>query len=307
LLVAELIKVVFSAWMITGTLPEGDNIGSRLAYLINKSRKMIVLAAIYGVMNILGYVSLRNLDAGFFTIFAQCKILTTAIFSSIILRSQYSWAQWRAMVSLMLGVILFTSPVWYDLDFHGGGNAFIGTVAVLTEVILSGFASIYFEKVIKTDPDKIGIWERNFQLALGSCPIYLIFIMNNKGDVAGYLGGWTPTACILALLGAAGGLLVALSIKYGDSVLKTLATSGAIILSSILDHAFLGGPLTATMCLAGIQVIIAIANYTLDYPPTPVQRSDEVEARVHTKSDEEGSEMTRLVTHGLTTRGSSKV
>ncbi len=293
--------------MITGALPEGDTFGSRMAYLIKKSRQMFVLAAIYGVMNILGYISLRNLGAGFFTIFAQCKILTTATFSSIILRYQYSWAQWRAMVSLMLGVILFTSPVWYDMDFQAGGNAFFGTAAVLTEVILSGFASIYFEKVIKTDPDKIGIWERNFQLALGSCPIYLIFIMANKGDVAGFLGGWTLTACVLALLGAAGGLLVALSIKYGDSVLKTLATSGAIILSSILDHAFMGGPLTATMCIAGLQVIIAIADYTFDYPPTPALRSDETEAGAGTTSGEEGTEMKRLISRGLMTKDSSQV
>jgi hypothetical protein len=56
--------MVFSAWMITGTLPEGDTIVSRITYLIKKSRKMFVLAAIYGAMNILSYVSLRNIGAG---------------------------------------------------------------------------------------------------------------------------------------------------------------------------------------------------------------------------------------------------
>ena len=173
------------------------------------------------------------------------------------------------MVSLMLGVLLFTAPVWNNLNVQDGGNAFIGTAAVLIEVTLSGFASIYFEKVIKTDPEQIGIWERNFQLALGSCPIYLMFIISNHGDEAGLLGGWTATAWILAFLGSAGGLLVALSIKYGDSILKTLATTGAIILSSVLDYAFLDGPLTPVMCIAGTQVIIAIANYTFDYPPPP--------------------------------------
>lgn len=293
--------------MITGTLPEGDTIFSRLAYLIKKSRKMFVLAAIYGAMNILSYISLRNIGAGIFTIFAQCKILTTAVFSSIILRYKYSWAQWRAMVSLMLGVLLFTAPVWNDLSVQDGGNAFIGTAAVLIEVTLSGFASIYFEKVIKTDPEKIGIWERNFQLALGSCPIYIFFIMANKGDEAGFFGGWTPTAWILALLGAAGGLLVALSIKYGDSVLKTLATTGAIILSSVLDHAFMGGPLTATMCIAGSQVVIAIANYTFDYPPPPAQSPDEPDVEVGAKAGDGGSELKPLISQGLVPRGSSQV
>ena len=72
---------------------------------------------------------------------------------------------------------------------------------------------------------------------------------------------------IVASLGAAGGILVALSIKYGDAILKTLATTAAIVLSSILDHMFLGGPLTPTMCIAAFQVIIAIANYSFDSTP----------------------------------------
>jgi solute carrier family 35 (UDP-sugar transporter), member A1/2/3 len=284
----EIIKIVFSAWMISGSLPEGETTYSRLLYLVKKSRKMFALAAIYGAMNILSFVSLRNIGAGVFTIFAQCKILTTATFSSIILRYKYSWAQWRALFSLMLGVLLFTSPIWTKSStVQTGGNVMLGTAAVLIEVTLSGFASIYFEKVIKIDPEKIGIWERNFQLALGSFPIYIIFIIANNGDEAGFFGGWTFLAWILAFLGAAGGLLVALSIKYGDSILKTLATTGAIILSSVLDWAFMNGPLDSTMCIAGAQVVIAIANYTFDYPPPTEYPSDKNDSDSEHREDDE--------------------
>jgi solute carrier family 35 (UDP-sugar transporter), member A1/2/3 len=74
-------------------------------------------------------------------------------------------------------------------------------------------------------------------------------------------------AWIVTLLGAAGGLLVALSIKYGDAILKTLATTAAIILSSVLDYLFLNGPLTPIMMIAGVQVILSICNYTFDATP----------------------------------------
>ncbi len=167
----------------------------------------------------------------------------------------------------MLGVLLFSEPIWGDPEKQktlDGANAFIGTAAVLIEVTLSGFASIYFEKVIKTDPLQLSIWERNFQLALGSFPVYIAFIVKEQGGEAGLFGGWSFIAFLLACLGAAGGLLVALSIKYGDSILKTLATTGSIILSSVLDHALLGGPLTPSMMIAGGQVIVAIINYTFD-------------------------------------------
>ena len=313
LLVAELIKIVYSSWMISKNLKSANNdpdapdapdeplslqqqqptspskqqhhhhhksqslsLSKQLLYLISTSRKMFVLALIYGAMNILSFISLRNISAGTFTIFAQMKILTTATFSTLILKRSYSWTKWRSLFTLMLGVLLFSEPIWGGIfnnnssstyaDVDGtGGNAFLGTIAVSIEVTLSGFASIYFEKVIKTDPLQLGIWERNFQLALSSVPVYLIFIIGNGGGTSGgFFTGWSILAFSLSLLGAAGGLLVALSIKYGDSILKTLATTGAIVLTGVLDHVFLGGPLTPSMIIAGLQVIISICNYTFD-------------------------------------------
>jgi UDP-sugar transporter A1/2/3 len=146
-------------------------------------------------------------------------------------------------------------------------NLILGIVAVLTEVTLSGFASIYFEKVIKTDVEQLNIWERNFQLALGSFPVYLMFIFYEGGGEVGYLGGWSRVTFSLAILGAAGGLLVALSIKYGDAILKTLATTGSIVLSSVLDKLLLDGPLTWNMVFAGMVVITSICDYTFDSSP----------------------------------------
>ena len=289
----------------TTTLPR------RLWYLVMQSHKMMVLALIYGAMNILSFISLRNIGAGMFTIFAQCKILTTATFSTLILQRRYSATKWRALIGLMFGVLLFSEPIWRssltatttsatgtddsnksnpvdllqqeqqqeprrDIAVTNGNNPnntanpLLGTLAVLIEVTLSGFASIYFEKVIKTDPLKLTIWERNFQLAMTSFPVYLTFILFDDGGPSGHIGGgWSWLTCAVAAFGAAGGLLVALSIKYGDAILKTLATTGAIVLSSLLDHAILGGPLTPTMMIAGIQVILSIFNYTFDKTPPP--------------------------------------
>jgi len=289
LLVSEIIKILYSVYMIQGNLkaavsesggdgvpPQQRTLKAQLIYLVKSSQKMLVLALIYGAMNILSFVSLRNISAGMFTIFAQTKIITTATFSTIMLKRQYSWTKWRALVALLMGVLLFSQPIWGGSSSTvQGGDAFIGTLAVLIEVTLSGFASIYFEKVIKMDPQQLGIWERNFQLALGSMGVYVFFIIGDAGGAVGFFGGWSPMAFLLSILCAAGGLLVALSIKYGDSILKTLATTGAIILTGILDHIFLGGPLTPTMMIAGVQVIIAISNYSFDASPAikdPVSR-----------------------------------
>jgi len=298
LLLGEIIKAVFSIYMIS-TLPptslssnnnnsnnryDSSSLLSRILYLTLKSGKMFFLAGMYGGMNILSFIALRNIGAGVFTIFAQCKILTTAICSTVMLNREYSWTRWRSLIELMFGVLLFSQHIWNSGEAsvtavaksfaNDGSNAFLGTAAVLTEVTMSGFASIYFEKVIKVDSEQLNIWERNFQLSLGSAPIYVCFIAYNKGGDAGYFGGWSYVALLLSCLGASGGLLVALSIKHGDAILKTLATTGAIILSTALDHLFLKGPFYNTMLFAGGIVILAICNYTFDKTPEKIDISE---------------------------------
>lgn len=291
LLFGEIIKILFSAFMIS-TIHQNDeqqrnkrNLKSHFVYLMTTAQKMFALSLIYGLMNILSYVALRNISASLFTMCAQLKILTTATFSCLILKREYSMVKWRALMTLMVGVFIFSEPIWNNPDMKISSdnqrNVILGTMAVLTEITLSGFASIYFEKVIKTDSEQLNIWERNFQLAFGSFPVYLTFIcMDASSSSVGLFGGWTWVTLLLALLGASGGLLVALSIKYGDAILKTLATTGSIVLSSILDHLWLGGPLTPVMMLAGCIVILAIFDYTFDpsmplvkkKSPHPVQR-----------------------------------
>ncbi|CAM9400741.1 unnamed protein product, partial [Heterosigma akashiwo] len=196
LMAAEVVKMAFSAWMIGRDLPQkapGVGLVAHLGALVRRSRKMLGLALLYGAMNILSFVALRNIGAGTFTICAQMKILTTAAFSSLLLGRRYSAAKWRALLQLILGVLLFSAPAFEGGGGGGGGHgegdgeapagsysqAFLGTAAVLIEVTLSGFASIYFEKVLKKDTEGLSIWERNFQLALWSVPVYVGFIGAN--------------------------------------------------------------------------------------------------------------------------------
>jgi solute carrier family 35 (UDP-sugar transporter), member A1/2/3 len=76
--------------------------------------------------------------------------------------------------------------------------------------------------------------------------------------------GWSIVTFIMALLQAGGGLLVAATLKYADAVLKTLATSGSIVLSAVIGYLLLGGTLDIFVVIGSIATILAIFNYTLD-------------------------------------------
>jgi UDP-sugar transporter A1/2/3 len=131
---------------------------------------------------------------------------------------------------------------------------------------MSGFASIYFEKVIKSQSENVTIWERNFQLGFysliiyGSCVIYKA----QNAESAGYFANWSMLTVVVSALGAAGGLLVAATLKYADSILKTLAAAGAIVISTVLGHLLLDGPMDVVISIGAVVTIIAISNYTLD-------------------------------------------
>ena len=303
LMVAECLKMTFSACMISrfgsGNDSDGGSGGSiagekqskpnkslaaELLQLLLQSGKMMLLVLLYGAGNWLSYYALARIGAGSFVVIANLKTLITAAFSVLLLGRTYSWAQWRALVLLVCGVVLFVLPTLEekaknkDKNEDGASGTLrdiiVGCLAELVVVHISGFAAIYFELAIKRDA--VNVWGRNFQLGFYSVLMYLLFRSlekhadetgedaTTKGRFRPFFIGWSPLAVVLSTGMACGGILVALCIKYGDSILKTLAVSGSILFASVVDHYVLGGPLTVQMRIAGVVVIIAIINYAFD-------------------------------------------
>ena len=244
LLVAEAIKLIIATWLTVTSTEKSDAQGvgfAKLKWLLAHSGKMLVLAGIYGAMNILSFVALQYIGAGEFTICAQLKILTTAGFSVLIMRTTLSSNKWRALALLVLGCILVASPAFTGPKKSAAAMLqLLGYSAVLTEVALSGFASIYFEKVVKSTHEIVTIWERNFQLGVYSILMYTCIIIYESRDSPSTLitrvpwSNWSMLTLLVSLLGAGGGLLVAATLKYADSIMKTMAAAGAILLSTLL-------------------------------------------------------------------------
>ena len=115
------------------------------------------------------------------------------------------------------------------------------------------------------------IWERNLQLGFYSIIIYGCLIIYDTSFDASALrvpwSNWSMLTIGVALVGAVGGLLVAATLKYADSILKTLAAAGAIVLSTVLGHYLLGGPLDLVVSMGAAVTIVAIANYAFDTSP----------------------------------------
>lgn len=147
----------------------------------------------------------------------------------------------------------------------------IGYLMTIASVTISGFVSIYFEKVVKSKEEMITIWERNFQLCFYS--IVFCFVMNmyttaqNSANSEPYtppLAKWSSLTLVVAVLGAGNGLIVAATLKYADSILKVLAQAGGIIISTGLGYMFQGEPLDIFVVVGCLVAILSIMNYTFD-------------------------------------------
>lgn len=81
---------------------------------------------------------------------------------------------------------------------------------------------------------------------------------------------------MLAVLGSAGGLLVALTMKYTDAVLKTFATSGAIIVCAVAGHVLLEAPLDIPIGVGAGCTVLSLLNYSDsgDAPPAAEDGKD---------------------------------
>jgi drug/metabolite transporter (DMT)-like permease len=80
------------------------------AIVSNESWKLAIPAVLYTIQNTLQYVAVSNLDAATFQVTYQLKILTTAIFSVVMLGRSLSPRKWISLLLLIVGVSIIQVP-----------------------------------------------------------------------------------------------------------------------------------------------------------------------------------------------------
>ena len=73
--------------------------------------------------------------------------------------------------------------------------------------------------------------------------------------------GWSAVTAVLSLLGALGGILVALVIKHADGLAKNLATGSSIVLTTGASYLLFSGPKSAEIILGCLVVVISGFTY----------------------------------------------
>jgi len=285
---------------------------------IGDTMRMGVPALCYGLQNLLFFVALSNLSATSYQLWSQTKVLFTAVFFVQILGQRLRLKQWFALTLLTggVGVVQLAQAGTETAKAAGlaargasvtgntgaaaeaaaaaaaaqttgsslaGASVAVGVAAVLLSSLLSGFANIYFEKVLKEAeceyedscelPEEgaapnapVSLWVRNVQLALFSIPqaVLLLLVSGHSRSVIaehGLLAGFSPIVWLVTLLTAGGGLLIAAVVKYADNVLKTYATAIAIVVTCIIGTVTTGVAPTPFFLCGMALVLLSMLMY----------------------------------------------
>ncbi|KAL1838453.1 hypothetical protein VTJ49DRAFT_2650 [Mycothermus thermophilus] len=282
-LLVELIKLLASLVLTTHHTWRNrrDARPSELATLVFQSVfapdswKLIVPAALYTLQNSLVYVAVSNLDAVTFQVTYQLKILTTVLFSIVLLGRSITRRQWLALVMLTVGVAvvqgsgLIGSGNWLErltLLIRGEtlptSGAFRGLLAVVVASVISGLTCVYFEKLVKDSLASVSLWTRNVQLSFFSLfPALFIGVLWQDGASIrrdGFFVGYDALVWTTISLQALGGLVVAVCIAYADNVAKNFAASLSIVVSYAATAVLFGTPMSLQATAGGMIVIAAM-------------------------------------------------
>jgi len=149
-----------------------------------------------------------------------------------------------------------------EKTIEGEQSFMLGLFAILMVTTISGLAGTYLEKLLKDA--KSTIWMRNVQLSMyGSVLAFGALWWNDwpKVQQNGLLGGYNSITWLVVADQAFGGLVVAVVVKYADTILKGFATSVAIIVAGILSAMILDFFPSLNFLIGTVLVIIAVLLY----------------------------------------------
>jgi len=199
------------------------------------------------------YTALTYLDAATFQVTYQFKIVTAAVLMYFIMNKKLSVQQWVSVLVLTCD----TSHLNYPM----------GLAAIIAACFCSGFAGVYFEKLLKGSGVKseASLWMKNFQMYFFSTPLAFVLLLFKEGNEVfskGFFYGYTNSVWFTLGFQVLGGLVVSLVVKYTDNIIKNFATAISILMAAVGSHLIFGTKIGSFFVVGLLLVITSTYTYS---------------------------------------------
>ncbi|KAK1315446.1 CMP-sialic acid transporter 4 [Acorus calamus] len=254
----------FAALLRTWNI-EGVTEDNRLKMSWDEVNVYPIPAALYLVKNLLQYYIFAYVDAPAYQILKNLNIISTGVLYRIILKKKLSEVQWAAFIVLCAGC---TTAQLNPSSDHVLQTPFQGWVMAIVMALLSGFAGVYTEAIIKKRPSR-NINVQNFWLYVFGMIFNAIAILTQDFDAVmnqGFFHGYSLITACMILNHALSGIAVSMVMKYADNIVKVYSTSVAMILTAVVSVFLFGFHLSLAFFLGTTVVSVSIYLHSIGKP-----------------------------------------
>ncbi|XP_047308362.1 CMP-sialic acid transporter 2-like [Impatiens glandulifera] len=216
-----------------------------------------VPAALYLIKNLLQYYIFAYVDAPGYQILKNLNIISTGVLYRIILKKKLSEIQWAAFILLCAGCTTAQLNPTSDRVLQ---TPLQGWVMAIVMALLSGFAGVYTEAIIKKRPSR-NINVQNFWLYIFGMGFNAIAIVVQDFDAVvnkGFFHGYSLITTLMILNHALSGIAVSMVMKYADNIVKVYSTSVAMLLTAVVSVFLFGFHLSLAFFLGSIVLSVSI-------------------------------------------------
>lgn len=245
-------------------------------------------ATCYCIHNNLWYVAVTHLDPVTVAVGTQSKVIFAAVFAVVILGRGLGPARWSAIFLLAVGLMLVESsaPFWprpsrmepestvnsspadgmasVGLRLTEEAARSRGLLALAALCALSGLAGTLTETLLKDPSITSSLWTRNLLMSLFSLPIAAATVGVTDWEAAAsgrLLVGFGAWPASIVCLGALGGVVTSVALRYADNLLKSFAVGISIALAVLLASGVLGVRLSLRSAAGAALVAAASTAY----------------------------------------------
>lgn len=241
---------------------EGVTEDNRLSTTLEEVIVYPIPAVLYLIKNLLQYYIFAYVDAPGYQILKNLNIISTGVLYRIILKKRLSEIQWAAFILLCAGCT--TAQLNSNSD-HVLQTPLQGWVMAIVMALLSGFAGVYTEAIIKKRPQR-NINVQNFYLyVFGMIFNAVAIVIQDFDEVAnkGFFHGYSFITVLMIVNHALSGIAVSMVMKYADNIVKVYSTSVAMCLTAIISVFLFGFHLSLAFFLGTIVVSVSVYLHSI--------------------------------------------
>ena len=267
-LISEIIKLILASvgCFIFDAKCNINKLKSILWYIATEDAsdliKLSIPAVLYIIQNNLQYLIETKI---ILIVIYQFKVVTTALFYVFMLSRRIYVDEWLCIAAVTVGVSIVELSQ-HDIEGHYHAELFIGIISVLVAITTSGFAGVYYEKILKTS--KLSIWVLNMELSLVSFIFGLIICSTqNTEEISkfGFFYAYNWYTVVLITLQSVVGIAVSQVVFTSDNIHKCFAASISLVIVAFLDVILFPSTseITQTLITGATLVIISCAAFVV--------------------------------------------